>query len=53
MMIHIEQDLKEETVTPTALIPHILKRGCEKYPSTQQLRQYTDQLFGLYTMLTW
>ena len=46
MMIHIEQDLKEETVTQTALIPHILKRGCEKYPSTQQLRQYTDQLFG-------
>ena len=46
MIVHIEQDLKEETVTRTALLPHILKRGCAKYPSTQQLRQYTDQLFG-------
>jgi len=46
MIVHIEQDLKEETVTQTALLPHILKRGCAKYPSTQQLRQYTDQLFG-------
>lgn len=46
MIIHIEQDLKEETVTSTALIAQILKRGCAKYPTTQQLRQFTDGLFG-------
>lgn len=46
MIVHIEQDLREDTVTKTALIPQILKRGCAKYPSTQQLRQYTDDLFG-------
>ncbi|HJV46679.1 MAG TPA: pitrilysin family protein [Bacillota bacterium] len=46
MVIQLEQDLKEETVTPTALIPFILKRGCSKYPTTQELRQYLDSLFG-------
>lgn len=46
MIVQLEQDLQESTVTQTALIPFVLKRGCEKYPSTQQLRQYLDSLFG-------
>ncbi|RKD24692.1 peptidase [Ammoniphilus oxalaticus] len=46
MVVHIEQDLKEETVTQTALLPFVLKRGCVKYPTAQQLRQYMDELFG-------
>ncbi len=46
MMVQLEQDLQESTVTQTALIPFVLKRGCAKYPSTQQFRQYLDSLFG-------
>jgi predicted Zn-dependent peptidase len=44
--LHIEQTLAPETVTDTAVIPYVLKRGSAKYPSTQQLRQYIDSLFG-------
>lgn len=46
IIFQLEQDLKEETVTSTALVPSVLKRGCSKFPSTQELRQYLDSLFG-------
>ncbi|WP_370297646.1 EF-P 5-aminopentanol modification-associated protein YfmF [Ammoniphilus sp. YIM 78166] len=46
IIVQMEQDLQEETVTKTALVPYVLKRGSAKYPTTQQLRQYLDSLFG-------
>lgn len=46
IIVQLEQDLHESTVTKTALVPYVLKRGCAKYPTTQQLRQYLDSLFG-------
>ncbi|RXT15518.1 insulinase family protein [Ammoniphilus sp. CFH 90114] len=46
IVIQVEQDLHENTVTKTALVPYVLKRGSTKYPTTRQLRQYLDSLFG-------
>lgn len=46
IIVQLEQDLHESTVTKTALVPYVIKRGCAKYPTTQQLRQYLDSLFG-------
>ena len=46
IVVQIEQQLKEETLTLTALLPFILKRGSAKYPTTKELRQYLDSLFG-------
>jgi predicted Zn-dependent peptidase len=46
IVFQLEQELNEDLVTKTALIPFVLKRGCEKYPTTQALRRYMDQLFG-------
>lgn len=38
--------LEEERVTPTALIPFVLRRGTETYPETKQFRQRLDELYG-------
>jgi predicted Zn-dependent peptidase len=46
IVFQLEQELKEDLVTKTALLPFVLKRGCEKFPTTQALRRYLDQLFG-------
>lgn len=49
--VYIRQPLTEETVTKVALIPQVLMRGTEKYPSAGLLRQALDDLYGasLYT----
>ena len=46
IVFQLEQELKEDLVTKTALLPFVLKRGCERFPTTQALRRYLDQLFG-------
>jgi len=44
--MYIGIPLKEETVTTTALIPHVLRRGNERYPETKQFRERLDDLYG-------
>ena len=44
--LYIRQPLEEEHFTKVALIPSILKRGTEKHPSTKEMRQALDQLYG-------
>ncbi len=38
--------LEEDTVTPTALVPFVLRRGNAAYPATKQFREVLDQLYG-------
>lgn len=46
IVIQVETPLAEQTVTPTALLPFVLKRGTERIPETAKLRQKLDELFG-------
>ncbi|WP_425436688.1 EF-P 5-aminopentanol modification-associated protein YfmF [Paenibacillus donghaensis] len=38
--------LEEHTVTPTALIPFVLRRGTASYPETTQFREQLEELYG-------
>ncbi|GAB6988978.1 EF-P 5-aminopentanol modification-associated protein YfmF [Paenibacillus pini] len=38
--------LTEETVTSTALIPFVLRRGTASYPETIQFREQLEQMYG-------
>ncbi|CAM3360399.1 EF-P 5-aminopentanol modification-associated protein YfmF [Marinicrinis lubricantis] len=38
--------LREQTVTPTALLPFVLRRGTKRYPLTKQFRERLDDLYG-------
>lgn len=38
--------LREETVTPNAVIPFVLRRGSADYPETRQFRAKLDELYG-------
>jgi len=44
--MYIGIPLQEETVTTTALIPHVLRRGNERYPDTKLFRERLDDLYG-------
>ena len=38
--------LSKETATINALLPYVLKRGCEKIPETLELNRYLDELYA-------
>ncbi|GAB2722391.1 EF-P 5-aminopentanol modification-associated protein YfmF [Paenibacillus thermoaerophilus] len=38
--------LDEDNVTPTALIPFVLRRGSREYPETKAFRERLDDLYG-------
>lgn len=38
--------LKESTVTSTALVPFVLRRGTASYPETTQFRERLEELYG-------
>lgn len=44
--VYIGRPLSEDTVTPTALTPFVLRRGTELRPETKQFREYLDDLYG-------
>ncbi|WP_040948740.1 EF-P 5-aminopentanol modification-associated protein YfmF [Gorillibacterium massiliense] len=44
--LYIGTPLAEETVTSTALIPFVLRRGSATYPETKQFRERLDDLYG-------
>lgn len=43
---YIGTPLTEEHVTPTALIPFVLRRGTERLPETKAFREKLDDLYG-------
>lgn len=43
---YIGTPLTEEHVTPTALIPFVLRRGTQKLPETKGFREKLDDLYG-------
>jgi predicted Zn-dependent peptidase len=44
--VYIGSPLTEETVSPIALIPHVLRRGTMLYPETKKFREKLDDLYG-------
>lgn len=44
--LYVGTPLKEDTVTSTALIPFVLRRGTESYPETIQFREQLEELYG-------
>lgn len=42
----IQQELKPDLVTRTALLPQILQRGTVSYPTTIDFKRYLDHLYG-------
>ncbi|GAB7054045.1 pitrilysin family protein [Paenibacillus sp. YK5] len=46
LSVYIGSPLDEETVTPTALIPFVLRRGSKAYPQTKQFRERLDDMYG-------
>lgn len=42
----IQQELSEEKVTKTALLPYVLQRGTTNYPTTLAFKRQLDQLYG-------
>lgn len=46
IVINILQNLQEDTVTETALLPQILKRASAKYSDPREVRRYLDGLYG-------
>ena len=44
--VYIRLPLCRDTVTRAALIPSVLKRGTEKYPSMTQLSKRLEELYG-------
>ena len=44
--LYVGTPLKEETVTSTALIPFVLRRGTSSYPETIQFREQLEELYG-------
>ncbi|MEX1028943.1 MAG: pitrilysin family protein [Paenibacillaceae bacterium] len=44
--MYIGRPLEETTVTSTAIIPFILRRGTAQYPETRAFRERLDELYG-------
>lgn len=43
--VYIHQNLNED-VTRTALVPFVLQRGCERWPTVERFRDHLDNLYG-------
>lgn len=46
LILKLKAPLNEEEVTHRAILPYVLQRGTESYPTTAQLRKYLDDLYG-------
>jgi len=44
--VYVHVPIERETVTRLALIPSILQRGCEQFPTFADLFKHTEDLFG-------
>lgn len=44
--VYMGRPLAENTVTPTALIPFVLRRGTERFPDTRRFREKLDDMYG-------
>ena len=46
MSIYFRLPLCRETITKAALLPRVLKRGSEKYPTMSELSRRAEELYG-------
>jgi len=46
LSIYFHVPIQRETVTKLSLVPPVLERGCEKFPTLADICKHTDELFG-------
>lgn len=46
MSVYISIPLSRDTITKAALLPSVLKRGCEKYPTMKDMSRRLDDLYS-------
>lgn len=46
VVVNIARPLELETVTETALLPQVLRRGTRTYPTLKQIKEHLDELYG-------
>lgn len=44
--VFFKDNLNNENATKNALLPAVMKRGCEKFPSIQEISLYLESLYG-------
>ncbi len=44
--VYIHRPLNEAEISLNALLPYVLKRGCGKYPSQEEIARYLENLYG-------
>ena len=44
--LYIHRPLDKEESSKNAILPHVLKRGCKKYPNSQEIAKYLDNMYG-------
>ncbi len=48
LILKLKAPLTEEDVTHRAILPYVLQRGTESFPTSSQLRKYLDDLYGAF-----
>lgn len=46
IVVNMTRPLQEDTVTPAALLPQVLRRGTESHPGLQRMKEHLDELYG-------
>lgn len=46
IVVNIQRPLSEKTVTTTALMPPVLRRGTATYPTLKEIKEHLDDLYG-------
>lgn len=44
--VHIHLPLQEETVTLASLLPHVMRRGSQRYPDMTAIQRHLNELYG-------
>ncbi len=48
LVLNIQRPLEEGRVTRTALLPYVLTRGTERFPSVRDMQRQLDRMYGSY-----
>lgn len=46
IVVNIQRPLTEEAVTRTALLPQVLRRGTQSFPSLKAIKDHLDEMYG-------
>ncbi|GAB7388314.1 pitrilysin family protein [Bacillaceae bacterium] len=46
IVVNVQQALDRQTVTKTALLPYVLQRGSQSFPTPKRISEHLDDLYG-------